>query len=257
LKNKSFLSLLLIYLTLTSTNLFFYPTWNKTGVGSTISWDVAGYYAYLPSIFIYHDIKTLEQTSKVATEANVQPDGFSSSFKVANDNSVMKYTIGNAMMMFPFFTIAHTWAKIGNYEANGFSFPYQFCISMGCLLYAFLALFVLRKILLKFFSDKAVAITLILLAVATNYLEYSAITGALTHNQLFFVYCLLLWFIIKFYDKPNKKNAIAVGCLIGLAMLIRPTDAILIVLFLLWNLSFTKNSIQEKWNFFLHQQFVY
>ena len=49
--------------------------------------------------------------------------------------------------------------------------------------------------------------TLILLAAATNYLEYSAITGALTHNQLFFVYCLLLWFIIKFYDKLPYQNS--------------------------------------------------
>ncbi|MFM2047622.1 MAG: hypothetical protein RI955_168, partial [Bacteroidota bacterium] len=75
------------------TNIF-YPTWNKSGVGSTISWDVAGYYAYLPAIFIYDDIKTLEQTSKAATEANVQPDGFSSACKVKNGNSVMTYTIG-------------------------------------------------------------------------------------------------------------------------------------------------------------------
>ncbi|MEY4875732.1 MAG: hypothetical protein RL708_881 [Bacteroidota bacterium] len=239
------------------TNIF-YPTWNKSGVGSTISWDVAGYYAYLPAIFIYDDIKTLEQTSKAATEANVQPDGFSSTCKVANGNSVMTYTIGNAIMMFPFFTIAHTWAKIGNYEANGFSFPYQFCISMGCLLYAFLALYFLRKILLLFFDDKAVAITLLLLVLATNYIEYSAITGALTHNQLFFVYCMLLWFIIKFYASPNLKNSIAVGSLIGLAMLIRPTDAILIALFVLWNVSLSITSIKEKLSFiFTHFKYFF
>lgn len=258
MKNKSFISLLLIFLTLTFTNLFFYPTWNKTGVGSTISWDVAGYYAYLPAIFINHDLKTLEQTSKAATEANVQPDGFSSAFKVENGNSVMKYTIGNAMMMFPFFTIAHTWAKIGNYEANGFSLPYQFCISMGCLLYAFLALYFLRKILLLFFDDTVVAITLLLLVLATNYLEYSAITGPLTHNQLFVVYGLLLWFIIKFHESPTLKNSILVGFLIGLAMLIRPTDAILIALFVLWNISFTFSSIKEKWSFiFIHFKYFF
>jgi hypothetical protein len=245
----SLIVLVAVQLFLVYTNTVFYPTWNSGGVGSTISWDVAGYYAYLPAVFINQDLKTLTTTTKVASENNVQPGGFSSAFKLPNGNSVMKYTVGNSIMMLPFFLIAHSWAKIGNYTADGFSFPYQFCISMGCLAYAFFALFVLRKTLLQFFNDKVVAITILLLVLATNFLEYSAITGALTHNQLFFVYCLILWFIIKYYKSPSLLMAAIVGSLIGLAMLIRPTEAILIALFLMWNMMLSFTSFKQKIEF--------
>jgi len=39
----------------------------------------------------------------------------------------MKYSIGQAIQFSPFFFIAHAWASSSaQYEADGFSFPYEF-----------------------------------------------------------------------------------------------------------------------------------
>ena len=92
------------------------------------------------------------------------------------------------------------------YPADGFSLPYRFMVGFGTLLFAFLGLFVLRKVLLEYFSDAAVAMTLISIALASNYLEYSAIGGVLTHSHIFTLYSLILWQSIQFHKTYSYKN---------------------------------------------------
>ncbi|MBK8444446.1 MAG: hypothetical protein IPL35_13975 [Sphingobacteriales bacterium] len=36
---------------------FFYPKWKQSRTEATLSWDVSGYYMYLPAIFIYKDLR--------------------------------------------------------------------------------------------------------------------------------------------------------------------------------------------------------
>src|SRR5258706_3853567 len=54
---KSKYSLLIVSLVWFLLGAFYYPKWNKPGSEAAISWDVSGYYQYLPAIFIYKDIK--------------------------------------------------------------------------------------------------------------------------------------------------------------------------------------------------------
>ena len=216
-------------------NIFFYPTWKKSNSQATLSWDAAGYYAYLPATFIYHELPTLQKTKQLTIDNKYQDGDFYTAFKSDNGNYVMKYSMGNALMMMPYFFAAHAWALQSNiYKADGFSMPYQACISWGCLLYTILALLLLRKILLRYFKDSTITICLLLLMTATNYLEYSAITGGLTHNQLFFLYTLLIYFTIKFHETQKFIHALVIGFVIGLAVLIRPTEFILVAIPLLW-----------------------
>ncbi|MBP7184761.1 MAG: hypothetical protein KBA06_04575, partial [Saprospiraceae bacterium] len=125
--------------------------------------------------------------------------------------------------------------------ADGFSFPYQFCIGFGMLLYAFLGVFLLRKILLKYFSDTTVAILLLSYVIGTNYLDYSSIDQAMTHNVLFTFYCALILATISFYENPTNRKAIGIGSLVGLMTLIRPTEIISCIIPLLWGI----NSFEE------------
>ena len=137
------------------------------------------------------------------------------------------------------------------FPADGFSLPYQFMIGFGSLLVAFLGLFILRRVLLKFFSDQTTAFTLILLVFGTNYLEYASITGAMSHNYLFTLYCILLSLTIGFYEKPSALKAIGIGLVIGFAALVRPTEIICALIPLLWGLQTPlKASLSEKLVFF-------
>jgi hypothetical protein len=233
-------------------SFFYYPKWKKSGTEATISWDVSGYYWYLPAIFIYKDVKKIEFGPNIVKKYRPTPEHDQQTFFHAKSgNHLMKYSIGQAVQYFPFFITAHLLAKPLGFEADGFSLPYQFAIQFGSILICFLGLWYLRKSLLSYFSDKVTAIVLIIIALATNYLNYSAIDCAMTHNWLFTWYSMLIYFTIQFHEKASKKLAIYIGILIGICALTRPTDIISLIIPALWGInSINFKVILERLNYF-------
>ena len=53
------LSWIVVSLFILLSAFFYYPKWKQPHTEATISWDVSGYYFYLPAIFIYKDVKQL------------------------------------------------------------------------------------------------------------------------------------------------------------------------------------------------------
>ncbi len=223
---------------------FAYPKWKFSGSNATISWDVTGYYLYLPATFIHHDLAKLGFKDEMMKKYN--PAGsFYHAVPLENGNYVMKYPIGLAIQMFPSFLLGWLIAKIGAYPVDGFSYPFQLCITWGSILVSFIGLWFGRKILLRYFDEKVTAVTLVLLAFATNYLNYSAIDGAMAHNYLFTLYTLLIWNSIKWYESPNIKRSIAIGCIIGLATITRPVEIISVLIPLLWGIQHWKDFVNR------------
>jgi hypothetical protein len=232
------------------TGVLYYPKWQQRGTEATLSWDVLGYYLYLPAVFIYGDVKQLAFRDKVLQRYQPTPD-FQQAFRHASGNYVIKYPAGQALLYSPFFFAGHFIAKKTKYLNDGFSYPYQMSIGVGMLLIACLGLWVLRKILLYYFSDAATALTLLVIAAATNYLNYAAIDGAMTHNTLFTLYALLLWQTIAFYKQPSVLRAALIGLLAGLMALTRPTEILACLLFLGWGVA-GWTALKSRLRFFLH-----
>ena len=238
---------------LTYTAFFFYPKWEKSGSEATLSWDVCGYYYYLPAIFIYKDLKNVAFHTDLDKKYQYQGGDFYAALPLSSPplgagglghRLVMKYTSGMAIMYAPAFFIAHLLAKPFGYEADGFSKPYQMAIGIWSLLWSFVGLWFLRKVLIKVgFNDKSVAFTLILYVLGTHYLNYAAIDSAMTHSYIFTLYAILLWLILKFEETqvaPSlamTRTAICMGICIGLAALARPTELIVILIPILWGVS--------------------
>jgi len=227
---------LLCVIVMCYTSFFFYPRWQQKDSEATISWDVSGYYWYLPSAFIYKDLKHLSFKDSIIAKYHPTNADFQQAIKVENGNSVMKYPLGMAVMYLPFFAIAHIVANIVGYPANGFSLPYQLAIQLGGFLISILGLWYLRKLLLEYYSDKVVAISLFLVAVGSNYIEYSCIDNGMSHCWLFTVYVFLLLNTHYFYQSFKTKYAVRIGLLIGLATLTRVTDVISCLIPLLWGM---------------------
>ncbi len=217
---------------------------------ATISWDVSGYYLYLPAIFIYKDLKKLEFGEDIISKYHPAP-GFDQAFLHESGNYVMKYPVGQAIQYLPFFSMAHLYAINSDAEADGFSRPYQFMISIGSLFIAFIGLFFLRKNLLHFFSDTAVSVSMLTIVFASNYLDYSAINGAMTHNYLFTIYSLLIFITISFYRTPSVIKAVGIGMLVGLAAITRPTEIISILIPAFWGISMPlRKNLLDRISFF-------
>src|ERR1043165_8008600 len=125
----------------------------------TLTWDVFGYYLYLPAFF-YDDPGKLHHIDTLLSKYN--PTGsFYQAWKAPSGNYVMKYSCGQAIMYLPAFAIAHVIAKTFGYPVDGMSFPYQAAINFESLIVGCIGLWLLRKILKKYFNDAVIAATLI------------------------------------------------------------------------------------------------
>lgn len=226
--------------------LFYYPRWNQKGGQLAISSDVAGYYLYLPATFIYNDLRHCEFRDSIVNK-KYNLDNFED-FEIEHKEKfyVIKYSSGQAIAMSPFFFLAH-WYTINftHYPADGFSYPYQLAIGMGMLIYAFIGLYYLRKVLLIYFSDSVVSLSILTIVLGTNYLNYAAIDTGMTHSTLFAIYSILMYQSIIFYQRKSLANALFIGFLVGFATLIRPTECISILIPILWNLN-SFNEFKER-----------
>ncbi len=217
-------------------SFFFYPRWNKSATEATISWDVSGYYWYLPATFIYHDLKKISFKDSILQKYRPTNTDPQQTMPLDNGNFVMKYSSGMALMYLPFFTLSHFTAGILGYPQDGFSTPYQVGIQTAGLLIGLLGLWYLRKLLLLFYNDKVVGITLLLLVIGTNYLNYASIDVGMSHTWLFTVYVFILLNTHYFYQTFSYKHAFRIGLLVGLATLTRPTEIISLLIPLLWGI---------------------
>lgn len=228
--------------------LFFYPKWKMPGTEATLSWDVSGYYLYLPAALIHQDMKQLSWWGAVEERYNPGP-GMGQAFQHPSGNYVMKYPMGQALQFLPWFTLAHVFAPLFGYPDDGFSAPYQAAVSWGSLIVALIGLWFLRRVLLVYFSDKTTAAALLCLVFGTNYFEYAGVTGAMTHNWLFTLNTLLIFSTIRFYERPTLAWAAAIGLLTGWAALTRPTEIISALIPLFWAVG-SWRALRERFGFF-------
>ncbi len=224
-----------------------FPRWLTYDVLSILSWDVFGYYLYLPAIFIHHDLGISDFSwLQQILDAYHPTNGFYQAYMGPVGHYVMKYPMGLAIVYAPFFFVGHLFSWMLGFPADGFSLPYQLSVALGCLLITITGIWFLRKILLKFFSEGVTAFTMVLVVLGTNYFELTAYDGALVHNVLFTIYTLIIWFTIRWHEKPTWRISLLLGLLIGLAVIIRPTEIICALIPIFWGV-YDKETLVKKW----------
>ena len=96
---------------------------------------------------------------------------------------------------------------------------------------------------------------LVVLVLGTNLLQFTAYKGAMPHNVLFMLLAMTFWFTIKWHQSPRLRTALALGACIGLACLIRPSEAVILLLPLLWevrNLQTLREKAKKIWRYRWH-----
>jgi hypothetical protein len=218
------------------------PRWLTYDALSFISWDVFGYYLYLPSFFIHHDPGIRDFSWLQHLLDTYRPTlSFYQAYQGPAGDFVMKYPAGLAILYAPFFFIGHFYAGFSGLPQDGLSLPYQFALAMGTLVYAVAGLWVFRKILNRYFSDPVTALVMIITVLGTNYFELTAYDGAMPHNFLFTFYALIVWLTIRWHEEPEWKFSIPLGLLCGLSILVRPTAGLITLVPLLWNVRNTSS----------------
>ncbi|MDB5283078.1 MAG: hypothetical protein JWO06_2153 [Bacteroidota bacterium] len=239
---KSFIAFIFCCLFLSYVMSLSYKWKDKWSAG-VLTWDVSGYYLYLPSLF-YDDLGQLHNYNYIVNTYHPSGDELAA-YRAPNGNYVMKYACGVAIIYSPAFAVGHLWAKYGGYPVDGFSRPYAFCLTLEALLITFIGIWFMRKVLLRYFSDQIVALALISLCLATNYLNFVTFSNLLTHNYLFTIYAIILYLTDKWHKEPSYKISAVLGFFCGLAALTRPTEIICIIIPLLWLVT-DVSSLKEK-----------
>jgi hypothetical protein len=198
------------------------------------TWDAFCYYEYLPAVFLYDSLAQQPWVEAVDARYAVLGGELYQLIDLGDGRRVNKCLYGVALLELPFFILGHAIARATGAPTDGFSAPYQWFIALAPLVYCILALLVLRRVLLRWYSDTAVAIALVLLVLASNAIQYISVDGAQTHGFLFALYCLQLWSTARWHEMPKRRYALLCGALIGLATVTRPTELIMLFIPLLW-----------------------
>lgn len=208
-----------------------FKNWEKQE--RVIEHDVHNYYAYLPAQFIYNDIKIEKSDYQYGDDLywfwpSLTPDG----------KRVFKMTMGLSVLYSPFFFVAHGYALLSDYPANGFSEPYKIFLLLSAIFYLLIGLDFLRKILLHYgFTDKITAITILLIGLGTNLLAYSSQSAPVSHVYNFCLFAVFIFYTIKWHETQSIKNTIVVGLLIGLITLVRPSNVVIAIFFIFYETS--------------------
>lgn len=189
--------------------------------------DGKGYYAYLPAIFIYDDLgfNFIEEY-----EAKYYPGQPPVQFYLKTDGGrVNKYYCGVALLMLPFFLIAHLLSLIAGLDTEGYSAVYQVSIAVGTLFYLYMGLLILSSFMKRLGLKKwAITAALLLISLATNLFYYAVIETSMSHVYSFFGVSA---FMYATHSAINQKRiTVAMAISFGIILLIRPTNVLAILL---------------------------
>lgn len=199
--------------------------------------DAEGYYQYLPALFILKDFHHV-------------PPG--SVWPYYNDKGeyVIKYTCGIALFEWSFFLAAYAGSPIFGYDAMDYFNPlYCRAMAFSGLLFAFLGLFYLRKALLKVASPFHTFLVVVTVFAGTNLFHYATKEMSVAHVYNFFLFAVLLYKLPVYLKNPNARQSIILGLLIGWIVLIRPTNIIIALLLLLYDV-YSWSELKERLIFF-------
>jgi hypothetical protein len=192
--------------------------WNSDKGQTPFQWDADQYYSYLPATFIYHDLDFSYTTRYWLITA-------------PNGKAVAKGTYGMALMFSPFFLLGHKIAINQHSALDGYSEPYGTCVHYGSLFYCLFGLFILSRVLRRFFSDKITALTIVSLFFATNLFFYTLRDGEMSHCYSFFLISLFLWLTCRWHERGKSIYFLWLGLTTGLLTLIRPNEIIILLVF--------------------------
>lgn len=201
-----------------------------SGAYNPLSWDVLGYYLYLPAGFIYNDLFLTDMSWLEAVNQQYNStDTFYQLVEQEGGKKITKYACGWALLALPFFLIAHLIALLFELPADGFSPVYQYAVNFGAVTYAVIGLYFFIKILNKFFSTKVTALTVLIIVFGTNYLHLSSYDATLQHSHIFFLFAVLIYTSFLFLQRPSFFKAVVIGLCTGLIFITRPSDIMIVI----------------------------
>ncbi len=200
-------------------------------VESTIKADGIGYYEYLPSIFIHHDL--LRKNNSLQENPSLYERVISTEVYVDYNNfKVNKYPCGTAILQLPFFTYAYLTSNLEGSINDGYQRPFHKAVFYAAIFYLFLSILFLKKILVLYDVKKHVIIFCqLILVFSTSVTHYANFEAGFSHIYSLFAVTAFIYFIKSYLQHKKANHFILASVFLGLVFLLRQPN-IFIVLFI-------------------------
>ena len=208
--------------------------------------DGIGYYAYVRSLLIDHDLRFEDEwqaanpsfvQSRVDASGRIRADQYSPTGYVANH-----FSVGPAILWAPFLIVTHGVVLVadrlgGKIPADGFSRPYRVTMALATALYGFLALLLAFDIARRYVDEWLAFLATIGIWFASSLPVYMYFNPSWSHALSAFTVSLFLWYWIRTYGKRTWAGWVILGGISGLMMNVYYPTALLLLLPLLESLA--------------------
>lgn len=202
-----------------------FKPWHRTYIVG----DGTMYYVYLPSIFIYKDLD-LNFCDSISSKYYSQLGGFNPR-QIVEGGTVSDGFIGVSILIMPAFIGAHLFAFASSFPADGFSAPYQYATLLAAILWLWLGLFYLRKLLEIYnINGFSIVLTLSIVVFGTPLLHYTVVNSTYTHIFSFSLIVMFFYFLTNFFQTDKKKSYWLSIITLGLIILVRPINGLVVLL---------------------------
>jgi hypothetical protein len=201
--------------------------------------DRAGYYVYLPAVFIYH----LDGSKMDSHIINKTGKGFD----IIGNKIITKYTYGTALLESPFFFLAHSITLISEEPVDGFSYYYQKFINVACVTYAFIACLLLYHYIRNYVNSLTAILSILIIFLGTNLFYYTIFETGMSHVYSFFLFsCFIVLSPKLFLERTPVILYILMGLVAGLILATRQINFIFFPVFFLLTKASFKEILKNK-----------
>jgi hypothetical protein len=223
--NKYIISILILVALVCANNI----QWGGNHWKDIVKADGKGYFAHLPAVFIYNDLNFsfFDSIEKKYPNPSIYYDyRIEHKGKIAN-----KYFAGTALAMSPFFLGAHFLSSLFGFPTDGYSKLYLISISIAAIFYLWFGLYYLKKFLLMYSTNQTIiSFILFVLVFSTNLFYYVINEPSMSHIYSFAFITAFVFYAKKYFHSPDYKVLLLLSILLGLIILIRPLNAIVLLL---------------------------
>jgi hypothetical protein len=160
---------------------------------------------------------------------------FTNDEAVFGGRGARQYAFGAPLLWSPFFVAGHAWilglnALGGHFSADGYTYPYQRAIGLATLLYGFIGLVLIYRVLRAYYPRGMSALATLGLCSTSFLIWYLTAENSMVHGVSMFSTTLFLFLWHRFRREPTLGQWTWLGAAAGLMATVRWQDGVFAVL---------------------------
>ncbi len=221
--------------------------WGKDHWKQTILSDGKGYYIYLPAVIIYHDL-SLSFVNDIEQKYYYEHTRYDVR-SYLNERAFSKYSMGVAILLLPFFLIAHVFSLLFGFSPDGYSQPYAISVCLGAIFYLGVGLTYLKKILSLYKTSAGIkTVIIVAFTFGTSLFYYTIVEPAMSHVYSFAAISMFIYYSKVYFKTGMYKYIVRLSLILGVVVAIKTLNVLIL---------FCLPFLAEEWSIFENATIIF